>query len=142
VSPAELERAAEFRSALRRFLARTDEVTAAAGLTAQRYDLLLAIKATPDETSTVTQLSRALSLRQPAVTELVKRAEEAGLVQRSPSAADGRVSVLALTPEAERRLLEAFVALRGERLQLADAMSAVGTTFRASVHSQEEVAGG
>lgn len=140
VSDLELQRAAAFRSSLRRFLARTDEVASAAGLTSQRYDLLLAIQAGPGETSTMTELSNRLSLRQTAVTELVKRAEEAGLIERSTSAADGRVSVLALTAEGKRRLLRAFVGLREERSQLAEAMSAVGSSFRAFVHSQQEVA--
>jgi len=138
VSEGELQRAAAFRSALRRFLSRTDEVAGAAGLTSQRYDLLLAIKTGPGETSTVTELSIRLSLRQTAATELVKRAEEAGLIERSTSTADGRVSVLALTLEGERRLLRTFVALREERRQLAEAMSAVGSSFRAFVHSQQE----
>jgi DNA-binding MarR family transcriptional regulator len=142
VSPAseiELERAAAFRSALRRFLARTDEVASAAGLTSQRYDLLLAIKTGPGETTTMTELSSRLSLRQTAVTELVKRAEEAGLIERSTSSADGRVSVLRLTAEGELRLMRAFVGLGEERRQLAEAMSAVGSSFRAFVHSQQEI---
>lgn len=140
VSEIELQRAAEFRSALRRFLARTEEVASAAGLTSQRYDLLLAIKTGAGGTSTVTELSQRLSLRQTAVTELVKRAEDAGLIQRSTSSADGRVSVLALSPEGEQRLMRSFVGLREERRQLAEAMSAVGSSFRAFVHSQDEVA--
>lgn len=139
-SEVELQRAAAFRSALRRFLARTDEVANTAGLTSQRYDLLLAIKTGPGETSTVTELASRLSLRQTAVTELVKRAEEADLIERATSAADGRISLLTLTAEGERRLLAAFVGLREERRQLAEAMSAVGSSFRAFVHSQQEVA--
>jgi DNA-binding MarR family transcriptional regulator len=139
VAVIELQRAAAFRSALRRFLTRTDEVASAARLTSQRYDLLLAIKTGSGETSTVTQLTNRLSLRQPAATELVKRAEEAGLVKRSSSEADGRVSVLALTEEGERRLLRAFVALGEERQQLAEAMNAVEASFRAFVHGQDEV---
>ena len=140
VSEVEVERAAAYRSALRRFLARTDEVASAAGLTSQRYDLLLAIKAGPDGTSTMTELASRLSLRQTAVTELVKRAEEAGLIERSTSIADRRISVLALTPEGEERLMRAFVALREERRQLVEAMSAVGSSFRAFVHSQQQIA--
>jgi DNA-binding MarR family transcriptional regulator len=139
LSAIELQRAAAFRSALRRFLARTEEVASAAGLTSQRYDLLLAIKAGPGETSTVTELSSRLSLRQTAATELVNRAEEAGLVERSASAADGRVSILALTAEGERRLVAVFIGLREERRQLAEAMSAVGSSFRAFVHTQQAV---
>jgi DNA-binding MarR family transcriptional regulator len=138
VSEIELRRAAAFRSALRHFLARTDEVANAAGLTSQRYDLLLAIKTGAGASSTVTELAGRLSLRQTAVTELVKRAEEAGLIERATSAADGRISVLTLTAEGERRLLAAFVGLREERRQLAEAMSAVGSSFRAFVHSQQE----
>jgi DNA-binding MarR family transcriptional regulator len=140
VSETELQRAAAFRSALRRFLGRTDEVANGAGLTSQRYDLLLSIKSASGGTSTTTELSRRLSLRQTAVTELVKRAEEAGLVERATSPEDGRVSVLALTDEGELRLMRAFVGLREERRQLAEAMSAVGASFRAFVDSQQEVA--
>lgn len=136
----EVQRAAAFRSALRRFLARTDEVASAAGLTSQRYDLLLAIKSGTNETSTVTELCERLFLRQPAVTELVKRAEEAGLIRRSESALDGRVWMLALTTEGERRLMKAFVGLRDDRRQLAEAMRAVRKSFTEFVHSQDEAA--
>ncbi len=139
ISPAELEQAAAFRSALRHFLARTNEVSTGAGLTSQRYDLLLAIKAGDREASTVSELVKRLSLPQPAVTELVKRAEEAGLIERSVGA-DRRVSILRLTEQADEKLIRAFVALREERRQLAQAMLAVDASFRALAHSQDEVA--
>src|SRR5215218_6839947 len=92
---------AEFRSALRRFLRRSETVARNAGLTPQRYLLLLMVKGAPDgsETSTVTELSERLQLAQSTVTELVGRAEEAGLVRREPSADDGRVAHLRLTAE-------------------------------------------
>ena len=138
VNADELERAALFRSSLRRFLARTEEVAGVAGLTSQRYDLLLAIKTAPGGTSTVSELSKRLSLRQTAATELVKRAEEAGLIERSASTVDRRIWVLALSAEGERRLLEAFVSLRDDRRRLAEAMGAVSKTFRAFVRSQGE----
>jgi DNA-binding MarR family transcriptional regulator len=124
---------------LRRFLARTNEVSASAGLTSQRYDLLLAIKTDDGEASTVSELVNTLSLPQPAVTELVKRAEEAGLIERSVGA-DRRVSILRLTGEADDRLMRAFVTLREERRQLADAMRAVDASFRAFTRSQNDVA--
>lgn len=135
----ELQRAAAFRTALRQFLARTNEVSANAGLTSQRYDLLLSIKTGNGETSTVSELVKRLSLPQPAVTELVKRAEEAGLIERS-AGADRRVSVLRLTPVADERLLQAFVALRAERRQIANAMRAVDASFRAFVEDRDEAA--
>lgn len=135
VESAEFERAAAFRTALRRFHGRTNEVAAGAGLTPQRYDLLLAIKTGSGEVSTVSELVKRLSLPQPAVTELVKRAEEAGLISRTVGV-DRRVSVLRLTADAERRLLEAFVGLRDERRQLAEAMRAVDAGFAASLEGR------
>jgi DNA-binding MarR family transcriptional regulator len=126
----ELRRAAAFRSALRAFSARTEEVAAAAGLTLQRYDLLLAIRAAPEATSTVTELSQQLRLRQTAVTELVKRAEEAGLLLRKRSPQDGRVTLLRLSGEGERRLMHAFEALRQDREQVRQALREVGARFR------------
>lgn len=129
---AELRRAAAFRSSLRTFLARTGDVSASAGLTPQRYDLLLLIKTGEDETSTVTELSERLVLRQPAVTELVKRAEESGLVKRAKSQLDGRVALLRLTGKGERQLMKAFLALREERRALGDAMGAAASAFGAS----------
>lgn len=126
----ELRRAAAFRSALRRFTARTEEVAASAGLTPQRYDLLLAIRAAPDGTSTVTELSQQLRLRQTAVTELVNRAEDAGLVVRRPSTTDGRVTCLRLSAKGERRLARAFEGLRHDREHLRLALREVGARFR------------
>jgi DNA-binding MarR family transcriptional regulator len=100
---AELARAAAFRTALRRLLQRTDAVAAQAGLTSQRYDLLLQIRSAGGVR--VTELCELLQLRQTAVTELVKRAKEAGLVARRPSPEDGRVSLLRLTAESVLSLL-------------------------------------
>ncbi len=126
---AELRRAAAFRSALRAFLARSEEVSAGAGLTPQRYDLLLAITASPGSRSTVSELSGRLRLRQTAVTELVKRAADAGLVVRERSQTDRRVSHLRATNEGERRLMHAFVALREDRRTLARALEDVAALF-------------
>jgi DNA-binding MarR family transcriptional regulator len=108
---------AEFRSELRRFLRRTETVARRAGLTPQRYLLLLMVKGAPDgsEMSTVTELSDRLQLAQSTVTELVGRAEQAGLVIRRPSEMDARVAYVCLTDEGERRLEQAFRSLESER---------------------------
>ena len=110
-------RAAEFRAALRRFLRRSERIARSSGLTPQRYLLLLMIKGAPDgsEQSTVTELAERLQLAQSTVTELVRRAEEVGLVERETSAVDGRVAHLRLTEEGERRLVKAVARLTGER---------------------------
>ena len=75
---------AEFRSALRQFLRRTERIARQSGLTPQRYLLLLMVKGAPDggEQSTVTELAERLQLAQSTVTELVSRAEEIGLLAR------------------------------------------------------------
>ena len=64
------------------------------------------IKGAPDgsEQSTVTELSERLQLAQSTVTELVRRAEETGLLKREQSSVDGRVAYLQLTEEGDRRL--------------------------------------
>jgi DNA-binding MarR family transcriptional regulator len=116
---------ASFRSALRAFLRHSELVARASGLTPQRYLLLLLIKGAPDgsEQATVTDLVERLGLAQSTVTELVRRAEEVGLLEREPSDVDGRVAHLRLTAEGERRLAKAFTALDVERTRLRDAFA-------------------
>ena len=128
----EVVRAAAFRSELRRFLRRSEALAADAGLTPQRYDLLLQMKAAPDGYSTVTELGKRLHLRQTAVTELVKRAEEAGLVQRRRSETDRRVFLLQLTEDGDRRVTRVFNLLRRDRVALARAFEQLDFHFRAS----------
>jgi DNA-binding MarR family transcriptional regulator len=114
---------AAFRAALRSFLRETELVARASGLTPQRYLLLLMIKGAPDgsERATVTDLVERLGLAQSTVTELVNRAEEAGIIERVPSDADGRVVHVGLTAEGERLLAAAFTRLDVERAQLREA---------------------
>jgi DNA-binding MarR family transcriptional regulator len=121
---------AEFRAALRQFLRRSERVARLSGLTPQRQLLLLMIKGAPggDEQSTVTQLSERLQLAQSTVTELVRRAEEAGLIERTQSERDARVAHLRLTAEGERRLKLSFTELETERAQLRDAFAHLDET--------------
>ena len=113
--------AAEFRSLLRRFLRRSEEISRRHGLTPRQYLLLLMIKASEDapEPATIGHLVERLALTQSTVTELVQRAEEAGLVGRAQSPDDGRVAYLSLTPVGAERLQGAFDELGPERAQLA-----------------------
>jgi DNA-binding MarR family transcriptional regulator len=113
---------AEFRAALRRFLRISERNARAAGLTPQRYLLLLMIKGAADhsEQSTVTELADRLQLAQSTVTELVRRAEEIGLVERQRSSVDGRIAHLRLTAEGESRLSKTFTSNASERQMLLD----------------------
>jgi DNA-binding MarR family transcriptional regulator len=122
---------AEFRAALRAFQRTSERNARAAGLTPQRYLLLLMIKGAPggSEQSTVTELSERLQLAQSTVTELVSRAEEIGLVGRERSLDDGRIAILRLTEEGERRLAASFTSNERERQALRQAfehLSAAG----------------
>ena len=118
---------AEFRAALRTFLRHSERVARRSGLTPQRYLLLLMVKGAPggDERSTVTELSQRLQLAQSTVTELVSRAEAAGLLGREQSPSDARVAHLRLTAEGERRLELAFTALATERAQLREVIAEI-----------------
>ena len=121
---------AEFRTALRRFLRRSERVARQSGLTPQRYLLLLMIKGAAGGTqqSTVTELADRLQLAQSTVTELVRRAEEVGLIVREQSPHDARVAHLRLTPEGDRRLMQSFTLLATERAQLRDAFAHLDET--------------
>ena len=112
--------AAQLRRALRRFARRSEDLCRAEGLTPQQYLLLLMIKGAPDgsERSTVTELVEALQLSQSAVTELVNRAESAGLLERERSPADGRVVHLRLTAAGSERLGRVVSELGPERAKL------------------------
>jgi DNA-binding MarR family transcriptional regulator len=124
-------RVAEFRSALRRFMRRSEQAARRFGLTPQRYLLLLMIKGAPggDERSTVTELADRLQLAQSTVTELVGRAEQAGLVQRQQSTDDARVAHLRLTAEGERRLDSVFDELESDRQQLMETFLSLASSL-------------
>ena len=130
LSAAEAVPVAEFRAALRGFLRTSERNARAAGLTPQRYLLLLMIKGAPggSEQSTVTELSERLQLAQSTVTELVSRAEEIGLVERERSSDDGRIAHLRLTEEGDRRLAEVFSSNERERHALAQAFEHLQST--------------
>jgi DNA-binding MarR family transcriptional regulator len=119
---------AEFRAELRVFLRTTEKKARRNGLTPQRYQLLLMVKGAPDRTEslTVTDLAERLQIAQSTATELVTRAEEAGLVQRFPSPKDGRVALVRLTDTGERRLYDCFRDLDEERKNLHNAIAALG----------------
>jgi DNA-binding MarR family transcriptional regulator len=104
-------RIARFRAALLDFHRSSDDVARRWGLTPQRYLLLLTIKGAPDgsERLSFSDVAARLRLSRNAVTELVARAGEAGLLVREPAEHDGRVVYLRLSEEGERRLRGAIL---------------------------------
>jgi len=101
----EYRRLLEFRVALRRFLKWSEEQAAAAGITTQQHQLLLAIRGHAEPgPPTIGQLADSLLLRHNSVVELINRAEQAGFVTRSFDGADKRVVHLGLTSRGQRVL--------------------------------------
>jgi DNA-binding MarR family transcriptional regulator len=113
----EYRRAARFRRALNQFLADADGAARAVGLTPQRYLLLLSIKASDHEQATISALADELGSAQSSVTELVDRAETAGLVERG-KARDGRVVTVSLTTRGDDLFKQAFTAIKDDRERL------------------------
>jgi DNA-binding MarR family transcriptional regulator len=121
----EYRRAADLRAALRLFLRASETAARRHRLTPQRYLLLLMIKGAPDgsQRSTVTDLAERLQLAQSTVTELVHRAERAGLLERQQSPRDARVAYLSLSGEGEKRLAGAVADLGTEGKRLAELLA-------------------
>lgn len=81
---------AAFRRDLRRFLRFSEKAAEEAGLTAQQYQVLLALRATPDGQLSVGELAEQMLLAPHSASELLSRLEAAGLVTRFKSDIDGR----------------------------------------------------
>ena len=96
---------AEFRFALRRFLAFSAEAVKKAGLTPQQHQALLALKGGSDtESMTVQELAAQLLVQHNSTVELVDRLEVSGLVRRARDLEDGRRARVLLTSKAQRLL--------------------------------------
>lgn len=87
-----------FRTELRRFLHWSEEQAQAEGLTTAQHQLLLAVRGSADaDGATIGEVADALLLRHHTATELVDRAESAGLLRRERDGADHRVVRLRIT---------------------------------------------
>jgi DNA-binding MarR family transcriptional regulator len=100
---------AGFRCALRRFLAFSEAVTSAAGVTSQQYQALLVIKIGSVGAVMVKDLADQMLLQHHGAVQLVNRLVRAGLVERRHSPTDGRSVLVAMTANGER-LLEQLAA--------------------------------
>jgi DNA-binding MarR family transcriptional regulator len=94
-----------FRTELRRFHRWSEEQAQTEGLTAAQHQLLLAVRgsAEPDG-ATIGEVADALLLRHHTATELVDRAESAGLLRRERDRDDHRVVRLRITRNATAKL--------------------------------------
>ena len=108
---------AEFRFALRQFLAFSGAAARGVGLTPQQHQALLVILGAPEGTPvTIGYLAERLLLKHHSTVELVDRLTEIDLVKRQPDPGDRRKVQLGLTPKA-RRLLSKLSAAHLEELR-------------------------
>ncbi|MDE2592947.1 MAG: winged helix-turn-helix transcriptional regulator [Burkholderiales bacterium] len=106
LTTSDYERLADFRYALRQFLAFSQQSAKHAGLTPQQHQALLAIKGSQARGGmSVGDLSDRLILRHHSAVELTDRLVRARLVTREEATQDGRKVMLSLTADAEALLL-------------------------------------
>ena len=106
---------AGFRNALRRFLAFSEEATRGAGVSAQQYQAMLAIKAADGASLQVGALASEMLLKANAAVQLVDRLEAQGLVVRERSDGDRRAVLVSLT-EAGDALVARLASLHLDQL--------------------------
>jgi len=106
----------EFRYSLRRFLRFSkDYLRAAAGLTPEQYEALLAIKAFNESRSlNISELSERLQVKHHSAISIVDRLADQNLIRREPSATDRRKRHLELTVKGEEVIEELGVVHRNE----------------------------
>ncbi len=90
--------------ALRRFLAFSETVTAAAGVTAQQYQALLVIKTHSDGPIMIRDFAEQMLLQPHGAVQMVDRLVASGLAERSHSPTDGRSVLVSLTAKGNATL--------------------------------------
>ena len=96
---------ANFRYAVRRFLAASERISAESGITTQQYQAMLAIAAAAEPLA-MKDLAEDLLLQPHAAVQMVDRLQKLGLAERRASPTDGRSVLLVLTDEGEALLEE------------------------------------
>ena len=98
-------RLAAFRVQLRKFLRFSEDAAAKVGLTAQHYQAMLVLRASPeDEPVSINDMARKLLIKHNSAVGLVDRLEREGLIGRAPSKADRRKVELRLSAKGRQVL--------------------------------------
>jgi DNA-binding MarR family transcriptional regulator len=106
---------AELRSQLRRFLRFSEDTARSAGIEPQQHQLLLALKALPDDQEpAIGALAAQLLVKHHTAVELVDRLEENDLVTRTKSVNDQRRVLVTLTARGRRLLKKLSLAHKDE----------------------------
>ena len=121
---------AEFRHALRQFLAFSEDAAVQAGLTPVQHQALLAIKGMPEQPVSVGALAQWLGVRPHSCAGLVERLVSLGLVAKKSDPGDRRRVVLRLTARAEAVRAGLSVAHRDELRRRAGALGLLLAAIR------------
>ena len=114
LSSADYVTLADFRHALRQFLAFSEGKAAEEGLTAQQHQALLAIRAAQPDKATIGYIAERLILKPHSASGLVDRLETLGLLIRRSSTTDRRQALLDLTDKADAILAKLSATHREE----------------------------
>ena len=127
---------AAVRYRIRRFLMFSESAARDAGIEPQQHQLLLAIRGLPpDHVADVTTVAERLQIRHHSAVGLVRRAVTAGLVARTPDAADARRVTLRLTRRGDVRLERLSRMHRGELVAAGEELiRALRTLMRRTVN--------
>jgi DNA-binding MarR family transcriptional regulator len=105
--PEDYEALAELRYLGRKFLRFSkDLLREKAGLNPEQYEALLAIKAFPGQSLTISQLSERLQIKHHSAVHIVDRLADRKLIMRQPGARDRRERHLGLTDKGEKLIEE------------------------------------
>ena len=107
LSPEDYAALADFRYALRKFLRFSkDLLREKAGLNPEQYEALLAIKAFPGKSLTISQLSERLQIKHHSAVNIVDRLVERKLIRRQRGDRDRRERHVELTAKGETTIEE------------------------------------
>jgi DNA-binding MarR family transcriptional regulator len=121
-----------FRSAMREFLAFSEEGAEEQGLTSQQHQALLAIRThTGGEAMTIGELANCLLIKHHSAIGLIARLIEGGFVDRRPSEIDRRRVLVALTMKGSAALEKISVRNLGQLKLAARILQQVSQTARA-----------
>lgn len=126
----DFEHLLQLRTGLRRFLRWSELQAEAVGITPAHHQLLLAVRGHPNpDGPTVGEVAEYLVLRHHSASELIARAEAAGLVDRSSDSGNGSVVRVVLTTAGADKLEDLAEVHLEELSHLAPTMRALWQTL-------------
>lgn len=133
LTQADFESLLRLRTGLRRFLRWSEQEAQAAGLTSAQHQLLLAIRGhAGDAAPTIGEIAEYLVLRHHSASELIDRAEAAGLVSRSTDPVNGTQVRVSLTETGMIKLNQLSETHLAELVHLAPTMRALWQAIEAN----------